>query len=183
MEYKTALAKAWLELENLMQQKKESVRVLIDEYNIDLESKKVQSLSCNVPAKEHVSILVLHYLIQKVKGLPAVTGEWLSFKQLDGGQGYYPAFKKRVIDPIVKKYGAKPEAILELTERFSAKKVQIPDISVALEIFDNVPILITLQRADEEFVPAANVLFDCNIKDIFCTEDVVVLAEFVAASI
>ena len=55
------------------------------------------SFSCNIPAKDYTSILVLHYLARKLKGLPPVKGEWISFKELPGGEGYYPSFKKNMM--------------------------------------------------------------------------------------
>lgn len=184
MEYKVALNKAWSELDSLEEKGRESVRLLNDVYDIDLKNKCVFSTACNLPAKGHISILVLHYaLIKRRKGLAPITGEWVSFKQLEGGQGYYPVFKKRTIGPILRKYADKPEALYELTERLNAKRAQLADASVVLELFDGVPVLITLSRADDEFGPEANVLFDRSIKDIFCTEDVVVLAEFLAHNV
>ncbi len=183
MEYRTALTKAWSELEGLNLEGNESVRLLNDKYDIDFKNRRVFSTSCNVPAKDYISILVLHYCLQKYKGLPAISGEWISFKQLEGGQGYYPTFKKRAIGHILSKYRDKPGTLFELTERFNAKRIQLADVSVVLEVFDGVPVLITLSRADEEFGAEANILFDKTIKDIFCTEDVVVLAEFVAHNV
>ena len=70
-----------------------------------------------------------------------------------------------------------------MPERFKAKKVQLADAAIVIEIFQKVPLLITFWRADEEFGPECNVLFDTSISDIFCTEDVVVLSEFVAHNI
>jgi hypothetical protein len=183
MGYATALSKSWLELDTLTKDKKTSIRFLSDEYSVDLENKRILSLSCNTPVKDYISILILHYLKQKLKGLPAISGEWVSFKQLAGGQGYYSAFKKRVIEPIMRKYGAHPESLLQAVERYRAKRAQLADSSIVLEIFDNVPVLITLWHGDEEFGPEVNVLFDKSIQDIFCTEDVVILAEFIARSI
>ena len=113
MGYDTALSKAWSELEGLVRDKDISIRFLSDKYNVDLGNKRVLSLSCNAPAKIHISILILHYLKNKLKGLPSINEEWISFKELEGGQGYYPAFKKRAIDPIMRKYGSDPEALLE----------------------------------------------------------------------
>ena len=84
MGYDIALTKAWLELEGLKLEKKQSVRFLADEYDIDLENKNILSVSCNIPAKDHLSILILHYFLQKLKGLPPETGQWLSFKELPG---------------------------------------------------------------------------------------------------
>ncbi|MFH1594629.1 MAG: DUF3786 domain-containing protein [Candidatus Omnitrophota bacterium] len=184
MEYKTALAKAWLELTNLSKDKRYTVRFLSDKYDVDLESGQILSLSCNIPVKEYAAILILHYLIKKLKGLPSLREEWVSFKEFVGGQGYYPAFKKRVIGTIRKKYGQKPEGLYGLAERFRAKKAQLADVSVVLDTFETiVPILITFWRKDEEFGPEANVLFDKSITDIFCTEDIAVLSEIVAHSI
>ena len=57
------------------------------------------------------------------------------------------------------------------------------EFSIVLDVFDSVPILITLWRGDEEFSPEVNIIFDKSIKDIFCTEDIVILAEFVAHNI
>ena len=182
MGYDAALSKAWLELENLVEDKN-TVRFLSDEYTVDLKNKRVLSLACNAPVKDYMSILILHYLKQRLTGLPSINGEWISFKQLEGGQGYYSAFKKRVIDPIMRKYGSHPEALLDLIERFRAKRIQLADYSIILDIFDGVPVLITMWRGDEEFGPQVNILFDKGIKDIFCTEDVAILAGFVASNI
>ncbi len=177
MGYDIALSKAWSELEDLAKDKNHSIRFLADEYSIDLEKKSILSLSCNIPAKEYLRILILHYLIQKLKGLPPMTGEWISFKQLVGGEGYYPSFKKRVIDTIMRKYKADPEALLKLVERLKAKRTQLADVSVVLQTFDSIPILINFWRGDNEFGPEVNVLFDKSIADIYSTEDIVVLSE------
>ena len=184
MGYEVAISKAWTELENLTQKKSHTVRFLDDEYDIDLEKKNILSLSTNVSPKTHISILLLHYLSRKLKGLPQPTGEWISFKQLDGGQFYYSVFRKRVLEPIIKKYGERPEGLIsELTKRFKGKEVKEADASIVFEVFDGIPLFIKLWRGDEEFGAAANLLFDKSISEIFCTEDAVITAEVVASMI
>lgn len=183
MAYDLAISKAWLELDAIADSKKYSVNFLNDEYDINLEQRRIFSLSCNVPTQDFICVLLLHYLLKKIKGLPSASGEWISFRQLDGGEGYYPAFKRRVIAPISKKYGRTPEAIYGLIDRFKAKRIQLADVGIVLETFKEVPVLIELWKADEEFGPEVNVLFDRNITHIFCTEDIVVLAEFIAHQI
>jgi len=183
MEYEAALNKAFLELTKLTKEKNLSLRFLEDNYTIDLEKKQVLSLSCNAPAKVYYSIVILHYLIRKLKGLPGLTEKWISFKELSGGPGYYPTFKKRVIDVIMRKYSAHPDALFDLGERFQAKKAQVADVSVVLDVFEKVPFLITFWRGDDEFGPETNVLFDQSISDILCTEDIVVVSEIIAHSI
>ena len=183
MEYTVALSKAWSQLKGIAKDKKIQVRFLADEYTVDLHKEKILSMSCNVPAPDFVGILVLHYLISKAKGLPPVRGEWISFKELAGGIPYYPAFKKRAIEPILKKYGNTPQALLQLSQRFKARKIDTADAGIVLDVFEGVPVLITLWRGDEEFGPEASILFDRSIENIFCTEDIAVLAGVIAHNI
>ena len=183
MGYEEALAKSWLDLEEVTKDKKFSVELLSDTYEVDAENNRVLSLSCNAQAQDHVSILILHYLAKKIKGLAPASGEWTSFRELDGGEGYFAAFKKRVIERIARKYGKVPQSLFDLGKRFKAEKSELVSNGIAVQVFEQVPVLITIEPADEEFGPEANILFDKNIKDIFCTEDVVVLSEFIVSQI
>ena len=183
MSYEAAIDKAWEDLFKLRPHKNLSLKFLADEYSIDLAQKRVISLSCNVPAKDFTAILILHYLARKLKGLPRLTGEWLPFRELSGVEGYLPAFRKRAIEPIIRKYGDNPKAILEVLDRLPAKRVDQGDIGIVLEAFQGVPVLIILWRPDQEFGPEANMLFDKSITQIFCTEDIVVLAGFLASQL
>ncbi|MFH1640523.1 MAG: DUF3786 domain-containing protein [Candidatus Omnitrophota bacterium] len=183
MSYDVAINKAWEELAKLDPPKFISLKFLADEYTIDLEARKVISLACNVPAKDFIAILILHYLAHKMKAVTILTGEWFSFKELSGVEGYYPAFKKRALEPIIRKYGAHPEALLDVLDRIPAKKVDQGDIGIVLDAFEGVPVLVVLWRGDEEFGPEANMLFDKSIVTIFSTEDIVVLAGMIASQL
>ncbi|PIQ89289.1 MAG: hypothetical protein COV72_03870 [Candidatus Omnitrophica bacterium CG11_big_fil_rev_8_21_14_0_20_42_13] len=183
MPYDTAIEKSWQELEKLSGETNFSVYFMNDEYTVDTKAREILSLSCNVRTKDYLTILLLHYLARSIKGLAKISEEWISFKLLPGGDGYYPTFKKRVIDKILRKYGQHPEALLELIERFNAKRTQIADISVVIEAFKGVPVLLTAWKGDDEFSPEINVHFDKSICDIFCTEDIVVMSEAIAGRI
>ena len=150
-------------------------------HDIDLEKKTAVSASCNIPAKDHTVIILLHYLAQKLafKILPPASGDWIDFNQLDGGEAYYPTFRKRTIDHIIKKFGQKPEELVRTAARFPSKPGSIGDVSAIIYPFEEVGILIKMSKADEEFGPDANILYDSNISKIFCTEDVVVLTEMI----
>jgi hypothetical protein len=176
MSYEAALSKAWLEIERLSPEKDFTLKFFSDEYSVDMVGRKIISLSCNVPAKDFVSILLLHYLEQKLKGLPALSGEWISFKELSSGEAYYPAFRKRAIEPILRKHGSNPEGIF----KGSAKKIDQADAAVTMEAFSGVPVMVEIWKGDDEFKAEANILFDRSISEIFCTEDVAVLGGFVA---
>jgi len=181
MPYDVALSKAWEELQSLTNKKTDHVIFLAQEYTVDIETQRVFSVSSKTQALDFLTILITHYLIQKLKGLPHIKGEWISFQQLPGGQGYYPSFKKRVIDRIASRFAEHPEALLERAKQFNATKAEVAEFSVNIEIFHRVVVLITLWPADEEFGPQANIHFDQSIKDIFCTEDIVVMSELMVS--
>ena len=140
MEYGVALEKAWKDIAALTADKRVSVKFLADEYDIGLADKKILSLSCNTPAKDYLAIILLHYLIRRFQlgNLPKPTGKWVDFRKLDGGEAYYPTYKKRTIGVILRKYGSNPDAILEAAGRFNWSKAQkifcTEDIVVLTEI-------------------------------------------------
>jgi len=183
MGYEAALKKAWEDLAFLKAPNNLSVKFMADEYSLDLASKQVLSLSCNSPAKDFLAILILHYLVQKLKNLTPLSARWITFRELSGIQGYYEAYHKRAIEPVIHKYGNNPEAIKNILGRLPAKLAAGGDIGVEVEAFSGVPVLIKLWRPDEEFGPDANLYFDESIKNIFCIEDIVVLAQLVVAQL
>lgn len=183
MAYEIALNKIWQELSTLTQERGFSVKFLADEYTVDTQEHKITSLSCNVPAKDFAAVLILHYLAKKLQGLPAVSGVWLNFRELSGIEGYLTAFRKRSVEPILRKYGSNPEGMLLALERLPAKRVTQADVGIVVEAFEGVPVLVELWRGDSEFPAEANILFDKSITEIFCTEDIIVLGGFVGASL
>lgn len=183
MGYEAALKKAWEDLAFLKAPKHLSVKFMADEYELDSIGKRVISLSCNTPAKDFLSILILHYSAQKLNGLPKLSGQWVTFRELSGIQGYYDAFHQRAIEPIIRKYGKCPDALKDVLDRLPARLSEGGDISIAVEAFADVPVLIKLWKADSEFPADANLYFDASIKSIFCIEDIVVLAQLVAGQL
>jgi hypothetical protein len=187
MSYAPALEKAWLSLSEVSGHDMYPVRFLADTYTVSPAQRTVVSDACNVPAKDLSAILIVHYLARKLKGLPPVSGEWLTFRELVRIEGYYPAFKQRVVSPLVRKYGKRPWALKETAERFgaasAAQAAEDADAAVIVHPCDGVPMLIKLWAADDEFGPDAAVFFDCSITGIFCTEDIIVLAQLVSAGL
>ncbi len=181
MSYEVAINKSWADILALNpQEKNQAIKFFSDEYSFNLEEKKIFSVSCNVPVKDFTSIILLHYLYRKIKGLPQLTGQWISFKELSGGESYYPAFRKRAIEPILNKYSKNVKGLLACLERLPSKQVNQADVAVVLQVAQGIDVLVEMWDADQEFGAEANILFDSNISKIFCTEDVAVLGGFIA---
>ena len=185
MGYEVALDKAWEDLLRLNPNPANNllVKFLADEYSVDLKQKKVFSSSCNVPAKDFLSILLLHYLAKRLAGFPAPSGQWLTFREFSGVEGYFEAFRRRCIEPIIRKYGRNPDALKDILNRMPAKISDGADVSLVIEPFIDIPVLVKLWKQDEEFAPEANIYFDASIKKIFCIEDMVVLAQMVVSQL
>lgn len=164
MSYEVAINKAWEDLVKLRPGDNLVVRFFQDEYSVDINTKNILSLSCNIKARDFTGILLLHYLIKKLKGLPKLTGNWLTFREISGIEGYESAFKERAIDPIIRKLKGIGQ-----------------DKELTLKAFEGVPILVKFFKQDDEFSADANIYFDSSIKNIFCTEDIVVLSGMIAA--
>jgi hypothetical protein len=120
-------------------------------------------------------ILILHYFIG-AKGTP-FTGKSITYKQLQGGVYYFPAFSQRAIAPLVKSFGRRPELLRKAAAKLGGRETDCGDVSVTINAFTRVPITLVLWKGDEEVAPNGNILFDANISDYLCTEDVVVLTE------
>ncbi|MBI5848878.1 MAG: DUF3786 domain-containing protein [Nitrospirae bacterium] len=175
--------KAWDSLLRSGLPENASVRFLADKYVVDVKDKQVLSLSRNAPAEDYLTVLILHYLTRKIAGLPVLTGERLGFSGLSAAGSFAEEFKRRSTDLIVRTYGNNPDNILSVLDRMPGEKINRSDVAIVLEAFEGAPVFIELWRADEEFGPEANLLFDKSITQIFCTEDIVVLAEAVAIAI
>jgi hypothetical protein len=159
------------------------VRFLADTFLVDVKNRKLISLTRERPAGDDVKLLILHYLSRKIAGLPAPTGKWLSMSELSTAVRFMDVFYRRAVDRITAQYGDDPGRIRKALENTPGRAIDRADSAIVLEVFEGVLMLIEVWRADEEFGPEANILFDRSITDIFCLEDIVVLAEVVATAI
>ena len=183
MSYDAALKKAWEDLEKIADAPSYSVSLLGDTYEVNRKEKLVLSNSCNIPAKEYLAILILHYLVGSLENKYAPCGEWVSFKDIEGGEIYYPAYKEGVIAHLLKKYGRNPEGLLSVLERFSGNRVDASDTAIELVTFPDIRVRIIVWKADEEFPPEATVLFDKNLSKLYTMEDISVFSHVVVNSI
>ena len=182
MGYEVALKKAWDAVQDAGI-KQQYLKFLNDEYEIDYAEKNIISMSCNTPAKDYYKLLVLHYIANENKALNISSDKWMSFKEMDGGEAYFSAFKKRAIDPILRKYGNNPSSIFERIKPFNAEKIDTGTAAISINAFSKIKIAIILWAKDDEFSADCNMLFNPEIKDILPTEDVAVLGGITASLI
>ncbi len=184
MAYEIALNKAWDEIVALAPSPKYTVQLLTDIYEVRVIDRVVLSKSSGAPANEDVAILILHYLIGVLKRGYKQKGEWISFKEIWGGQSYYPAFQDSTLRPLVESLKRDPDDLVRnLTGRLGGKLVEGGDLSVELVTLPEVRVRIIFWYGDEELPPDVTILFDRELAEIITTEDIAVLLHFVAKSI
>ncbi|MFC1624493.1 DUF3786 domain-containing protein, partial [Candidatus Omnitrophota bacterium] len=137
MGYEQSLVKAWDALEETKKEK-DYVRFLNDKYEIDFSQNSIVSASCNIEAKIHYKILILHYLANETKIIDTQGEDWISFKEMEGGDVYFPAFRKGAIEPILRKYGDNPSAIFERIHFLNAEKMDTGSASISIRVFPKV---------------------------------------------
>ncbi len=128
-----------------------------------------------------LKILVLHYLIY-AKGTPP-TGDQITFKQLEGGLGYYPAFQRRTTIPLLNVFDGDIEELIKLGAMVGGVMDSYGDYAITFQAFPMVAVTFVFWKGDNEFPPEGNVIFDSNIGDYFTTEDIAVLCNMIAVMI
>ena len=126
-------------------------------------------------------ILVLHYL-GRAAGTPA-RNEQITFKQLEGGLAYYPAFQRRSIIPLLDAYGADPEQFMKAGAASGGHRSPLGEYALSFRAFPRVAVAFIIWKGDNEFPPTGSVIFDSSISDYLSTEDVAVLCNMIAVKI
>ncbi len=145
-----------------------ALNFLNQEYRITFPQGKVYS-SHEPEAPVYLSIIMLHYLVN-ADGKP-LSGEWISFRHLPGGDIYMEPFRKRAIDPFVKVFGHQPRLFRSSALALGGYPGPLTGINLIIPVLPRVPISFTLWPGDQEFPPSANILFDGSASSYLPTED------------
>jgi hypothetical protein len=127
------------------------------------------------------AILLLHYLVQATGVAPS--GQWISFKELQGGSIYIEPFQHRAIIPFVKNFGASPEKFSLAAEKLGGEKSRHGDIAYIIPALPRVPLLYILWEGDDEFPPNGNILFDGYANAYLHTEDFAFIGGMMVAAL
>ena len=148
------------------------------QYRISLPTGEVTLVDVTEAVPGRDKILILHYILQAA-GTP-LSGDFITYKELQEGINYFPTFFKRAMDPIINNFKDEPQKLLEIAAMLGGVKSSYGDISVTIKAFPYIPITIVLWQGDKEFPPDGNIMFDSTITDYLPTEDVTVLCEIIA---
>lgn len=189
--YESALRKAWGTLdeqtdEGVVNRKgarlvdgKLCVDMLGDEFCVERAGRTVTWNGKEAPP--FFCVLVLHYLTDFSAARP--TGEWVSFREFEGGDFYYPAFAARTIQRLKRTFAGREKELLEMARKLGGEPIELGDAAARFMVLPNVVIALVLHEACEEFSNEANILFDSTCKKILPTEDLAVAASLLVSKI
>jgi hypothetical protein len=144
---------------------------LADDYKVDLASRKVMFANDQI-VYPFLSVLLLHYLMGVTDG--PLSGEWISFREFEGGDVYIGSFTNRTLIPLKNVFGQRPELLGKAAAPLGAGRLDFGDVGVRIPVFPKLPLAIVVWRGDEEFPPDVNVLYDRTANEILRTEDLAI---------
>ena len=135
----------------------------------------------SLSAGHAVCLLLLHYLASADGH--ALTGRWIAFRELPDGLIYSAAFRRRVEPPLLSAFADNLPLFLKSGETLGGDPLDFGDASCVFSVLPRVRMAMVLHRGDEEFPPAARVLFDAVVGHYLPTEDLAVLGGIVVSSL
>lgn len=137
------------------------VKILGKDMGID----KQANLISDIHMTPWVTVPFLTYLLH-CRGV-ALSGEWISMREMTGGKARYPLFQKRCEQAMRRIGDVYADLFDDMVQLFRGRQVESPfdsDISVVLPVLPLVPVLICYWRADEDMESSLNVFFDHSIE-------------------
>ncbi|HPU01601.1 MAG: DUF3786 domain-containing protein [Firmicutes bacterium] len=126
------------------------------------------------------AILILHYLVT-ADGSP-LSGRWISYRHLPGGDIYMEPFRRRAVLPFLKAFGSDPEAFVRAATALGGRRLEGGGTAMVIPVFPRVPLNFTLWPGDDELPPSAAILFDAQAASYLPTEDYAHLPALVVAA-
>ena len=149
------------------------LRLLGDPLVVNVAERTIKRDHDGSDLSRYLQVLVLHYL--SGVGRAQLTERLISFRELEGGAMYYPAFKARAITPLVREFGYKPELLRRVAQSLGGEPLTIGSVGFRFRFFDNLPVSVTLWLGDVEVSASANILFDASAAKMLSTEDLTVV--------
>lgn len=184
MSYEISLCRSWDELEKLAPASDYTVDFLGDRHDVRIDERAVLLKPSDVAADEMTAVLILHYLIGDLKGGFHSRDEWISFRELQGGAVFWPAFLKSNIEPLAAYFERDPDGLVKnLEDRFAAKHIQGGDVGFEVAAFPDIFVRVIFWKGEEGMTCHATMLFDKGLAEIYSTEDIAVLLNRVVEKI
>jgi hypothetical protein len=129
------------------------------EYEVDPKPGEIRPGSAGTRAVSNESGLTIIFYLLGGQDLP-LTGEWISEKDIPGGEGFFRGPHAVPSHLITDRFGEDVEGFRAVCARLGGKPLDMADAAYVFRILPRVPAAVLLWRGDEEFPAEAKLLFD-----------------------
>ena len=133
----------------------------------------VRSVDTAESPKHALCLLMLHYLVHADEH--RLADRWVAFRELPNGLMYYQAFRQRVEPPLLSAYGQHLDRFRDAARALNGRPIDFGDAAYMFHALPRVPVSAILHRGDDEFPPAARLLYDGAAGHYLPTEDLAIL--------
>lgn len=113
-----------------------------------------------------VAIPILNYILYGKGTQPS--GEWVTFRELKGGEEWYPLYSQRAEKPLRKIADTYTELFNDMLQIFSGKRADYhypADISIVLHPLPKVPILICYSGPEDGLESSLTIFYDKTVEE------------------
>ncbi len=142
-------------------------------YIVEIRSTNFQHIGLEEPSPAR-RLLVLHYLIFAREY--TLTGKRIGFAEIPGASGLIRAFQRKVVWPIVRRFGEDVREMAMRGEALGGLRLKMAEASVRLYPFPRTPLTLAIWRGDEKHSAEAQVIFDSSIAIHLPAKDIMLLA-------
>ncbi|MEW5772443.1 MAG: ASKHA domain-containing protein [Thermodesulfobacteriota bacterium] len=133
------------------------------------------------PARAAEAALVLHLLALPAPVQPG--GEPIAFRELPSGPFYLGPFRSRSVEPLAAAVGNGLDRLRAALAGFDWTEAPHGDFAARIRVLGNLFVTLVHRRGDEEFPPAADLLFDPSARHILDADAAATLASRLCLSL
>lgn len=124
-------------------------------------------------------LVIINYLWRSNNA--PLAGMLISYRELEGGQVFYPAFLRESIRPLASALlHVTLGGIIDSCVKLGARFEEGADICAVFDFLPRFPITVKMWLGDEEMESSANILFDVGANHYLHTEDIAVAGNLIS---
>ncbi len=159
-----------------------TVTIWGDDYLISPHEHAVKRVTNNMPAPGDIlNFFIVHYLLHSKES--EIQNEWISEKQIPGGDLFFNVSHEIPTSLISDKYGNDIEGFKRKCEELQGIPLDMADASYRFNITPRIPVAVLFWDGDEDFPPESKMLFDKSIAGLLAPDIVLALAYDVCSRI
>lgn len=143
-------------------------------YTIQFPNCDISQIGSDDSVPRIIEVLLMHYLAHADGA--AVSGDWISYRQLPGVKLFEKRFSNLVLRPMIDCFGDDVNRFREAAQSLGGKVMEARgDAAFKLNALPRLPVACIFNRSEEGIPPSINVLFDESAPHYLPTEDLTVL--------